>query len=255
MKAFTDHRQARAELRALTRAQPEDAFFLEHSRALELAYIEHSHTRWLEILQLVRKRLPNSRELSCLDIGTSPFTFLLRSYFKSVSTLDLSGAFRARCAAAGIVLYQGGVTSEESVAQVNPVDCVFCLEVLEHLHANPVEVLGRLRSVLAKGGLLALTTPNLMCFANRIRMLLNGKLQGFTYPPFRVPDSAHGFGHDRIYMPAELREYMESAGFRNVDIRYQIHCGDSSRRRLVPRLIKRAVPSMRDGIAIFGFDS
>lgn len=252
MKAFADYPHTKAELLAHTRAQPDDAFFLEHSRPLEAAYIEHSYTRWMEILKLVRERLPNARELSCLDIGTSPFTLLLGGYFGKVSTLDLSGAFRARCEAAGITLYEGGVTSDEAVAQVNPVDCVFFLEVLEHLHANPVEVLGRLRSVLRKGGLLMLSTPNLMCLANRILMLLNRKLQGFTYPPFSIADSAHGFAHDRIYMPAELCEYLEICGFRNVDIRYQIHCGDSPRRRLAPRLIKRVVPSMRDGIVIFG---
>jgi SAM-dependent methyltransferase len=252
MTAVASYPRTMAELLALTEAQPDDAFFQEHSRKRELDYIEKSYTRWMEILELVRERLPNTRELSCLDIGTSPFTFLLPGHFKKVSGLDLTAAFRPRCEAVGVTLYEGGVTVDKAVAQVEPVDCILFLEVIEHLHVNPVKVLGRLRSALRKGGLLVVSTPNMMCFANRIRMLLNRKLSGLDYPPFTNDDEAHGFGHDRIYMPAELREYMQACGFQDVEIAYQLHYGEAPGRRLIPQLVKRVIPSTRDGMVGFG---
>jgi SAM-dependent methyltransferase len=249
-----------ADLLALTEALPDSAFFLEHSRTRELAYIVRSYGRWLDTLRLVRKRLANPGELSCLDVGTSPFTFMLKDHFGKTSTLDLSGAYRARCETAGIRFYEGGVASDQAVAQVEKVDCVFFLETLEHLHANPVKVLARLRSVLRAGGLLVLSTPNMMCLANRGLMLLNRKLRHFTYPPFNQDDRDHGFAHDRIYMPSELREYFEASGFRELETLYQLYSdGVSEHQGLLRRawasailLLKHAVPSFRDGVVLLG---
>src|SRR6266446_5576985 len=103
--------QTKAELLALTKNLPDDAFFLEHSRTRELAYIERSYPRWMEIIGIAQARLQTPERLSCLDIGTSPLTFLLRNYFGKVSALDLSDALRKRCETAGIALHAGGVNA------------------------------------------------------------------------------------------------------------------------------------------------
>ena len=252
-----------AEMLALTEALPEGTFFQEHSRARELTYIGRSHFRWLEVLDLARKRLPKLEELSCLDVGCSPFTFLLNDYFRKVSALDLTAAYRERCEAAGIRFYEGGVTSDSAVAQIDKVDCVFILEVLEHLHSNPVMVLSRIRSVLKEGGMLVLSTPNMMCLANRSLMLMNRKLHHFTYPHFSLDDHDHGFGHDRIYMPAELREYLEAGGFQRVETCYQLqYSGVSDHSNHLRRIrasivlaLKMAIPSLRDGTVMIGFNN
>jgi len=124
-----------------------------------------------------------------------------------------------------------------------------------------VTVLKGIRGLLRPGGTLFLSTPNLMCFANRVLMLRNRKLHHFSYPPFSLYDRAHGHGHDRIYMPAELREYFVSAGFQNIEVLYQLDVDDTAHqseglsRRLaakIPRLFKLAFPSLRDGILMVG---
>ncbi len=254
--------KTKADLLALTARQPEGAFFQEHSRVREVAYINRSFRRWTEILATARARLPNLEKRSCLDVGVSPFTFLLGSHFATVRGLDLSGAFRPRCEAAGITLHEGGVTSDQAVAGIEKVDCIFFLEVLEHLHANPVEVLKRLRSVLREGGILVLSTPNMVCFGHRVAMLANRKLRHFTYPAFAVADEAHGFGHDRIYMPAELREYFQAAGFRRSETLYHYHIDDTAQANrslgqrtasMLPALVKRLWPSMRDSLVMVGW--
>jgi SAM-dependent methyltransferase len=249
---------------ALTNRLPEGAFFLEHSRARELAYIDRSFARWREVVEIARARLGDTQRLSCMDIGASPFTFYLGSWFKKVSALDLSASLRERCEAAGIKLQEGGVGSLASLTNIEPVDCVFFLEVIEHLHLDPITVLRDIRRLLKPGATLFLSTPNLMCFANRVLMLRNRKLHHFSYPPFSLYDRAHGHGHDRIYMPAELREYFEYAGYRNVEVLYQLNVDDTAHRseglvrRLAaqgPRLLKLAFPSLRDGILMVGRNS
>ena len=191
--------------------------------------------------------------------GVSPFTFFLKREFREVAGLDLTDAFGPRCAAAGIRLYQGGVNDAASLEGIEKVDCVFFLEVLEHLHSNPVEVLRNAGSLLKPGGLLIVTTPNMACFANRILMLGNRKLRLMDYPPFAIEDSAHGFAHDRIYMPQELYEYGVASGLEQVEVAYQLNRDDiaqegrSSAARmlaLIPRLAKRCVPSFRDGVVL-----
>ena len=106
-----------------------------------------------------------------------------------------------------------------------------------------------------------LSTPNLMCLANRVLMLLNKRLHHFTYPPFNTEDPTHGFAHDRIYMPSELRGYFDAAGFQRNEIRYQLHVDDRAQDgrpllsrliSLMPGLLKRFFPSLRDGIIMLG---
>jgi SAM-dependent methyltransferase len=251
----------KAELIALSERLPADAFFLEHSRDREIIYIRKSYSRWMEILGIARSRIPNISACSCLDIGSSPFTFLLKSHFEKVRALDLSDALRPRCLAAGIDFQEGGVGALESSTAADKVDCVFFLEVLEHLHTDPIKVLKNIRAVLKPGGLLVLTTPNLMCLANRILMLRNRKLHHFTYPPFAIEDRAHGFGHDRVYMPEELQDYFRESGFKNIETLYQLnvddlaHVHDTAPQRVkasLVRLSKLAFPSFRDGIIMLG---
>jgi hypothetical protein len=86
-------------------------------------------------------------------------------------------------------------------------------------------------------------------------------LHHFTYPPFSIVDEAHGFGHDRIYMPAELRDYFAASGFQQIWTRYQYHVDDLGHENdtplqrfisLGPAIMKRLIPPLRDGIVMIG---
>lgn len=256
--------KTKEELLALTKSLPDDAFFLEYSRTRELAYIERSFPRWMEIIGIALSKLQNMERLSCLDIGASPFSFLLQGWFGKVSALDLSDALRKRCEAAGMQFYSGGVNSSQTMAGLEKIECIFCLEVLEHLHSDPIEVLKGLRSALRPRGLLILSTPNMMCFANRVLMLCNRKLRHFTYPPFAQNDRTHGHAHDRVYMPMELKEYCLASGFEVVETLYQrnfdamAHANDNLAGRFMalgPRTLKLAFPSLRDGVIMVARNS
>jgi hypothetical protein len=190
----------------------------------------------------------------------TPFTLALPEYFGSVHALDLTNAFATRCSRRRVNLISGDITQENATTNVPLVDCIFFLEVIEHLHVNPVDLLGRLRSRLTEGGVLMVSTCNMMCLGNRVRMLCNRKLRHFDYPPFQKPQfEAHGFGHDRIYSPTELREYLENAGFRSIDTLYPL-AGDAhllARGGYSPGLmasyaLKRVFPSFRDTMLLVG---
>jgi SAM-dependent methyltransferase len=201
-----------------TNSEPENAAFLENSRERELAYSQRSVHRWYEIVKLIESFGQINR---CLDIGTSPLTFILKQYCPELETLDFSKHFEARCRAAGVKLYLPGQEWLDEIPDES-YDCIVFLEVIEHLHINPETVLKLLKQKLRPGGWLIMSTPNLMCFGNRIRMLFNHqKLYYFDYPPF-TPIGLHGRGHDRIYMPLEMKDYFQNTDWSSFKVGY--HC-------------------------------
>jgi hypothetical protein len=247
-------------LEKVTAEAQDGDFFIEDSRSREAVYVGRAFRRWQDTLAAAQRHLGATGNLSVLDIGVSPFTLTLPDFFGEVYGLDLTDVFATRCSRRGIKLISGGVHDPQVVAKVPPVDCIFFLEAIEHLHTNPVVVLQMLRGCLKPNGILIVSTPNMMCFGNRLRMLFNRKLRHFDYPPFQAPlVAAHGFGHDRIYCPAELEEYMKTAGHSTVWLTYPMAGDDDllAKQRLSPsRLFSYAVklvwPSTRDTMLLVG---
>jgi hypothetical protein len=233
-----------------TASEPENSAFLEGNRVREQAYCQRSARRWLDIIRLINNTGATGK---CLDIGTSPLTFVLKNWCSTVDTLDYSDYFTDRCHKAGIKLY---VPGSEWLANLpdNHYNCVIFLEVIEHMHMNPEYLLAEIRKKLRPGGLLILSTPNMMCFGNRLRMLANRKLMHFTYPPFNSA-GLHGHAHDRIYSPAEMKQYFQNTQWSSFEICYHslavadsISHYDALWKRIVSLpvlLIKYLVPSTR----------
>lgn len=210
VKVLEDH------LYRITNDAPDEIGFLENSRERELSYSKRSAIRWYEIIKFIESVGPISR---CLDIGTSPLTFALKHYYSEVDTLDFSDHFASRCRSAGITLYLPGREWLDNIPD-ETYDCILFLEVIEHLHMNPEAVLKLLQAKLRRSGWLIMSTPNLMCLGNRIRMLFNRKkLLHFHYPPF-IPLSLHGHGHDRVYTPPEMKDYLENTHWSTYKLGY-----------------------------------
>jgi 2-polyprenyl-3-methyl-5-hydroxy-6-metoxy-1,4-benzoquinol methylase len=234
----------------------ENDYFLEESRERELAYSKACFYRWRDTLETALRFLGGGEGKSVLDVGVSQLTLCLPDFFKTVYGLDLTSAFEPRCSRKGIKLFHGGVHLDDTVTMIPPVDCALFLDAIEHIHANPVEILARLRSRLRANGILIVSTCNMMCLGNRVRMLFNRKLRHFTYPPFQKPMyAAHGFAHDRIYGPEELGDYMVSAGFTQMECLYPMG-GDErlakSPAKFLSYALKAVMPSLRDTMMFVG---
>ncbi len=86
-------------------------------------------------------------------------------------------------------------------------DVVLCCEMLEHLLLDPVRMLAEIHRVLKPSGALILTTPNVLCTDNLVRMMTGEN-------PFQ-PYSGWGLygGHCREYTPVEVRRLLQETGF------------------------------------------
>lgn len=84
-------------------------------------------------------------------------------------------------------------------------DFVILAEVLEHVF-DPVNVLEKVNSVLADGGEIIITTPNIMAWHNRLRFIFGR----FEYESQGTFD----FGHIRFFTYPYLKQVLSEPGFK-----------------------------------------
>jgi SAM-dependent methyltransferase len=106
-------------------------------------------------------------------------------------------------------------------------DVVLFCEILEHLTLDPTHVLNEIHRVLRPGGLILLTTPNMLRWEH-LRDLALGK---------NINDPYSGYGvygrHNREYAPQEVIRLLEECGFSVRQVRLaNVHPG-----RTVARLM------------------
>ncbi len=86
---------------------------------------------------------------------------------------------------------------------------VLCCELIEHLRSDPMHMLWESNRVLADGGYLILTTPNITS-ARAIEAVLVGCVP-YLYPQYNVKEAMDQ--HYREYAPREVSEALTAAGF------------------------------------------
>jgi SAM-dependent methyltransferase len=106
-------------------------------------------------------------------------------------------------------------------------DVVLFCEVLEHLLYDPVHALVELGRILKPGGLLLVSTPNVLCWMNLVALTMNHNPR----------DLYSGYGpygrHNREYSPAELSSLLQRLGYTIVDER-QVYQAPATSSRLKP---------------------
>lgn len=95
------------------------------------------------------------------------------------------------------------------------VDAIFAGEIIEHL-VDTGAFVAELRRVLAPGGVVVITTPNLASLENRARLLVGRYPRWLEWelPRARRSRPYHDQGHVRGYTAATLRAQLEDAGLR-----------------------------------------
>jgi SAM-dependent methyltransferase len=94
----------------------------------------------------------------------------------------------------------------------NHFDLVVAGEILEHMIYDPMHLLTESNRVLAEGGRILVTTPNIASLAS-LAKTLGGRDNPQIFPYYKLPDAECEIGHMREYTAYELGEAVKAAGF------------------------------------------
>jgi SAM-dependent methyltransferase len=114
---------------------------------------------------------------------------------------------------------------------------VLCCELLEHLRHDPMRMMGEIYRILRDGGILVLTTPNIVSL-RALNAIVQGNHPGFynRYPDPHA-DFAEGSKHEREYTPVEISRLLEAAGFIVEHIETESYGGRPTGTELAERVL------------------
>lgn len=222
-------------------------------RETEIAmFLTRSSGRYATTLRVLERVVPPRSQL--LELGADPWLLtqlLLEAGYEVVSAGQRRGVWRDDETLASpqrIDLAWGGRTAtlEHHLFDVErdrwpfpdaSLHCILCTEVLEHLVYSPAHLFYEAARVLADGGILVVTTPNVLAAENLVALLRGRNV----YHPY----SGYGAGgrHNREFTAPELRAALAVAGFES-DVRTLNVVGYEPDGLLARAL--RALPARRD---------
>ena len=90
---------------------------------------------------------------------------------------------------------------------------VLCCELLEHLHEDPMHMMGEINRILKPGGHLVLSTPNI-CSLRAVGAVLLGYHPGLFHQYIKPNESGDiEPRHSREYTPRDVQQLLAAAGF------------------------------------------
>jgi SAM-dependent methyltransferase len=194
-----------------------DTLIQRTSDELQKEYGRLHRKRFFELFNLSAELIADKESPLVLEFGVSRQTTLYKDFLHGVC-LHVADYKKPGCCATGDLSidesYELDLTRRASrdaaPIQRTNYDLVIFSEVLEHLMANPVEVIEWLLSLLKPSGYLLLTTPNMFSKHNMpVYLSYDNPLAPFAKEEERVPNSTH---HLREYSHIELLRFVQAAG-------------------------------------------
>jgi SAM-dependent methyltransferase len=190
------------------------------SAEVEINYMLYMKRRFLETALFINEF--SDRRIRILDIGTSPFTFMISDIFgHNVSTVDINDIFKKYSESKGVVFKECDLSKQSVPFGDCSFDIVLFNEVWEHLATSPDAVLKKLSRVLGKNGVLMIQTPNFACLYNRMKLLLGSNVQESAKS--MLGDSRYGSGHFREYTMSECLDIIKKSGMRPINSKYAFY--------------------------------
>lgn len=185
--------------------------YIELDKDKEIEYMRKSRYRFQKIYSAIPR---SSESLRVLDIGTTPFTFFIKKTLPhyEVATIDRTNLMEDNCQTWGIQFKSCDLDKPSIPFEDGYFDVIIFTEVLEHIFAPPTQILRELRRILADGGKLIISVPNIANLRNRIKFL-------FGKSPLAHPDDqlksnwVHGHGHIREYTQQEIISLLNACDF------------------------------------------
>ncbi len=176
------------------------------------------------VLAVCRRRL-NRRpggQLSHLDVGAGRGRLTRLIHEQLAAASQACDCNVQRFAPADIPVRQVDLNTQEFPYPENSFDLITCTEVIEHLE-NPRRLLRGIYRLLKPGGLVILTTPNILNVKSRLRFFCAGFYNLFGPLPVRLDAVHQTSGHISPTAYFYLAQALLSSGFSEVEVDIDKH--------------------------------
>lgn len=203
------------------RIRPEDrsldAWFSSYCRdhrerlAADLHIVERHVEPGTRVLEYGAIPLVTTAALTTLDFDVAAVDVGPERFASAIASLDLDVA---RC----------DVETDPVPFAAETFGAVLFNELFEHLRINPIFTLGEVYRVLAPGGRLLLSTPNLRSFRGIRNLLFRNQGHAVSvgvYQQYEKLEVLGHMGHVREYTTREVSEFLARVGFRVDKIIYR----------------------------------
>lgn len=184
-----------------------------------------------------------------LEFGSIPpiLTTCLSRLGYDVTGLDLKpDRFQSHITKDNLKIEQVDFETEKLPFEDNSFDVAIFNEVFEHLRINPIFTLSEVYRALKPGGLLMLSTPNLMSWKGWYNFVFKSKLSPNLYNEYKKLENLGHMGHVRLYSPGEVSQFLKEIG---LTVEVVIHRGEwqskSNRKRYIGNLFLKCFPKYR----------
>ena len=181
-----------------------------------------------------------------LDAGAAPFvlTGALSGLGYDVCGVDLEpDRFARAIGALGLDIRRCDMETEALPFDDASVGAVLFNELFEHLRIDPIFTLGEVFRVMAPGGVLLLSTPNLRSFRGLRNLILSDRghaVSGGIYEQYEKLRTLGHMGHVSEYTVTDTTAFLERIGFEVETIIYRGGHGAG-----IVGLAERMAPSFR----------
>ena len=211
------------------------------ARGWHINDLYHHERRYVADLGLIAALAPAG---TILEVGSAPchMTALLKLYGYPTVGVDV-----APDRVADLISRLGlDVRRCDIERSVLPFDddafaCVLLCETFEHLRIDPAFVLSEIHRVLAPGGTLVVTTPNVYSLPSLGRFLLGRSIADPVEEYGKLRNVGH-MGHVREYSAREVARFLQACGFAVQSIDYRYHASARSWKKKLLRMAYRLAP-------------
>ncbi len=162
------------------------------------------------VLDIVREKLSPGAHVADLGAGSGALSVRLQDHGYRVTALDSN----TEGMAAGIDSVEIDVTDLSASVGEHVFDASLAVEVIEHVD-SPVELLRNMIKITKPGGIILISTPNVLHPYSRLKFLLRGTLWHFD------PEAFWETGHSTPQLLWLLRAHLESLGVEGIEHGYR----------------------------------
>lgn len=206
-------------------------------RAFVHSYAAYRQSSRAEMLDMLPDSVQNLLDVGGGEGGFAQAFVQQRRGAAMLVEPDERAAHRAR--KGGLEVFSNPIEQLDP-ASVGQFDAISFLDVLEHLQ-EPLPVLQQARSLLAPGGVLLISVPNLG-YWSVVRDLAGGR---FDYLPVGILCRTH----IRFFTLRSLEQLLADAGFEIVRLRRHVPASSAGQLQFVQVLEAAGLPLDRDGLA------